>query len=55
MSAISRSRPPHRGHARTSKPNVRCINIAHDRLGRSADLTGAQEAATGVTASDAAA
>ncbi len=32
MSAMSRSRAAHRGHAKTSSPNVRCIRTAHDRL-----------------------
>jgi hypothetical protein len=29
MTARSRNRPPHRGHASTSKPKLLCINCAH--------------------------
>jgi hypothetical protein len=32
ITAISRNRPPHREHARTSNPNVRCISRAHSEF-----------------------
>ena len=32
MRATRRKRPPHRGHAKTSKPKLRCINCAQDRF-----------------------
>jgi hypothetical protein len=35
MSATCSSRSPQRGHARTSKPKLRCINSAHSQLVRS--------------------
>ena len=35
QSATSSSRSPQRGHARTSKPKLRCINSAHSQLVRS--------------------
>jgi hypothetical protein len=34
MSAISSSRSPQRGHARTSKPKLRCISSAHSQFAR---------------------
>jgi hypothetical protein len=34
MSAISASRSPQRGHARTSNPTLRCINSAHSQFAR---------------------
>ena len=34
MSAISSRRSPQRGHARTSKPRVRCISSTHNQVVR---------------------
>jgi hypothetical protein len=32
--SASSSRPPHRGHARTSNPKLRCMSSAHSRFFR---------------------
>ncbi len=49
MSAISSRRSPQRGHARTSKPKLRCINSAHSEFVRGGiDAAGRDDDSTAV-------